>query len=126
MKKVFLFALLSLAFATAEAQRPGGMPRFGNMPQIDVKFNEYVAAPDGFDKERPDILRGTLEETTYESKTVGTTRKVTVYLPPKYDKSKKYPVLYLLHGIGGDHREWLQGVPGIIMDNSMPSRRLRR
>ena len=117
MKKVFLFALLSLTFATAEAQRPGGMPRFGNMPQIDVKFNEYVAAPDGFDKERPDIVRGTLEETTYESKTVGTTRKVTVYLPPKYDKSKKYPVLYLLHGIGGDHREWLQGVPGIIMDN---------
>jgi len=95
----------------------GGMPGFGNMPKIDVKFNEYVAAPDGFDKERADIARGTIEETTYESKTVGTTRKVTVYLPPKYDKSKKYPVLYLLHGIGGDHKEWLQGVPGIIMDN---------
>ena len=90
---------------------------FGQMPQIDVKFSEYVAAPDGFDKERADIARGTLEETTYESKTVGTTRKVTVYLPPKYDKSKKYPVLYLLHGIGGDHKEWLQGVPNIIMDN---------
>ena len=42
---------------------------------------------------------------------------MTVYLPPKYDKSKKYPVLYLLHGIGGDHKEWMQGVPNIIMDN---------
>ena len=117
MKKVFLFALLSLTFATANAQQGGGMRRFGNMPQINVKFNEYQAAPEGYDKETADIARGTIEETTYESKTVGTTRKVTVYLPPKYDKSKKYPVLYLLHGIGGDHKEWLQGVPGIIMDN---------
>ena len=117
MKKIVLFALLSLTFATVDAQPGGGMRRFGNMPKIDVKFNEYVAAPDGFDKEKADITRGTIEETTYESKTVGTTRKVTVYLPPKYDKSKKYPVLYLLHGIGGDHKEWLQGVPGIIMDN---------
>ena len=117
MKKIFVFALLSLAFATANAQPGGGMPMFGNMPKIDVKFNEYVAAPADFDKEKADIVRGTLEETTYESKTVGTTRKVTVYLPPKYDKSKKYPVLYLLHGIGGDHKEWLQGVPNIIMDN---------
>ena len=117
MKKLFLFALLSLAFATANAQPGGGRPMFGNMPKIDVKFNDYVAAPADFDKERADIAHGTLEETTYESKTVGTTRKVTVYLPPKYDKSKKYPVLYLLHGTGGDHKEWPQGVPNIIMDN---------
>ncbi len=117
MKRLLTFALLSLAFATADAQPGGGMPMFGRMPQIDVKFNEYVAAPDGFDKEQTDIARGTIEETTYESKTVGTTRKVTVYLPPQYDKTKKYPVLYLLHGIGGDHKEWLQGVPGTIMDN---------
>ena len=67
--------------------------------------------------ETPGIERGTIEEKEYQSKTVGTTRKVTVYLPPKYDKSKKYPVLYLLHGIGGDHKEWMQGVPNIIMDN---------
>lgn len=117
MKKFFVFALLSLAFATADAQPGSGNPMFGNMPKIDVKFNEYVAAPADFDKERADITRGTVEETTYESKTVGTTRKVTVYLPPKYDAKKKYPVLYLLHGIGGDHKEWMQGVPNIIMDN---------
>ena len=115
MKKLFVFALVSLAFTAAKAQPGGGM--FGNMPKIDVKFNEYVAAPADFDKEQAGIVRGTIEETTYESKTVGTTRKVTVYLPPQYDKTKKYPVLYLLHGIGGDHKEWLQGVPGIIMDN---------
>ena len=118
MKKTFLFALFSLACLTSHAQPGGGRPpMFGNMPQVNVTFNPYVAAPDGFDRESPDIARGTIEETTYESKTVGTTRKVTVYLPPQYDASKRYPVLYLLHGIGGDHREWLQGVPAIIMDN---------
>ena len=54
----------------------------------------------------------------YESKTVGTVRKATVYLPPKYKANKKYPVLYLLHGIGGDEVEWLNGgAPNVIMDN---------
>ncbi|MBQ4278005.1 MAG: esterase family protein [Bacteroidaceae bacterium] len=93
----------------------GGM--FGGMPQIEVTFNDYVAAPDGFDKEQAGIAKGTIEEVEYKSTTVGTTRKATIYLPPKYDKTKKYPVLYLLHGIGGDHKEWMQGVPNIIMDN---------
>jgi len=115
MKKVYLAALLALSFSAAYAQPGGGM--FGGMPQIDVKFNEYVAAPANFDKETAGIAHGTIEETEYQSKTVGTTRKVTIYLPPQYDKSKKYPVLYLLHGIGGDHKEWMQGVPNIIMDN---------
>ncbi len=114
MKKFYLGALFALSLVTANAQPGGGM--FGGA-QIDVKFNDYVAAPAGFDQETPGIERGTIEEKEYQSKTVGTTRKVTVYLPPKYDKSKKYPVLYLLHGIGGDHKEWMQGVPNIIMDN---------
>ena len=114
MKKFYIGALFALSLVTANAQPGGGM--FGGA-QIDVKFNDYVAAPAGFDQETPGIERGTIEEKEYQSKTVGTTRKVTVYLPPKYDKSKKYPVLYLLHGIGGDHKEWMQGVPNIIMDN---------
>jgi len=115
MKKFYLTALLALSMGAANAQPGGGM--FSPIPQIDVKFNDYIAAPEGFDKETAGIERGTIEEVEYKSSTVGTTRKVTVYLPPKYDKSKKYPVLYLLHGIGGDHKEWMQGVPNIIMDN---------
>lgn len=116
MKKIYFAALLAMAFtAAANAQPGGGM--FGGMPQIDVKFNDYVAAPADFDKETAGIEKGTIEVVEYVSKTVGTTRKATIYLPPKYDKSKKYPVLYLLHGIGGDHQEWMQGVPNIILDN---------
>ena len=44
--------------------------------------------------------------------------KLTIYTPPGFSTSKKYPVLYLLHGIGGDEKEWLTGgTPQIILDN---------
>ncbi len=120
MKKLLLtIAVLACGAFVAGAQ-PGGMGMgrgFGQMPQINVKFNPYVEAPAGYDAERPGIERGTIETVEYKSESVGTIRKATIYLPPKFDASKKYPVLYLLHGIGGDEREWLQGVPNIILDN---------
>src|ERR687883_269922 len=38
--------------------------------------------------------------------------------PPGYTKDKQYPVLYLLHGIGGDESEWPRGsAPDVILDN---------
>jgi len=74
--------------------------------------------PEGFDLAKSDIPHGTITTITYPSKTVGTDRKATIYTPPGYSKSKKYPVLYLLHGIGGDEKEWLNGGhPEIILDN---------
>ena len=116
MKKTLLtLAVLGLGVLAAQAQ-PGGMGGF-QMPKIDVTFDPYVEAPAGFDAERANIPHGTLETVEYKSNTVGTVRKATVYLPPKFDASRKYPVLYLLHGIGGDEREWLQGVPNVILDN---------
>lgn len=118
MKTVFLAALLSLTLTTANAQEPN-IPMFGGMQKIDVNFDEYKAAPQGFDQEREGIARGTVKLIEYQSESVGTTRKANVYLPPKYDAKKKYSVLYLLHGIGGDENEWYRdgGVPNIIMDN---------
>ena len=119
MKKIYFAALLSLTMMTANAQEPN-IPRgmFGG-PKIDVKFDEYKAAPDGFDKEREGVAKGTVKLIEYQSESVGTVRKANVYLPPKYDTNKKYSVLYLLHGIGGDENEWYRdgGVPNIIMDN---------
>ena len=92
---------------------------FGGRQNIDVKFDEYKPAPQGFDQEREGIAKGTVKLIEYQSESVGTTRKANVYLPPKYDAKKKYSVLYLLHGIGGDENEWYKdgGVPNIIMDN---------
>jgi enterochelin esterase-like enzyme len=75
-------------------------------------------APRGFDQPKAGIATGRLDSISYPSATVGTTRKALVYTPPGFSKSKKYPVLYLLHGIGGDEKEWLKGGrPQVILDN---------
>lgn len=75
-------------------------------------------APEGFDEVKPNIPKGNLDSITYKSKTVGTMRKALVYTPPGFNIKKKYPVLYLLHGIGGDEKEWFKhGKPQVILDN---------
>ena len=78
----------------------------------------YPNPPEGFDKARDGIKRGKLETVEYDSKTVGNQRKAIIYTPPGYSADQKYPVLYLLHGIGGDEEEWRRGAqPEIILDN---------
>ena len=74
--------------------------------------------PAGFNVKRDDIPHGNREMIEYDSKTVGTTRKMQVYTPPGYTTGKKYPVLYLLHGIGGDETEWERfATPDVLLDN---------
>ncbi len=63
-------------------------------------------APANFTKVRPDIPKGKLETITYNSKSIGFDRKAVVYTPPNYDANRKYPVLYLMHGIGGNETHW--------------------
>jgi len=80
--------------------------------------NTVIPAPFGFDIVQESIPHGKIDTITYTSKTVGTKRKALVYTPPGYSKDKKYPVLYLLHGIGGDEKEWFYGgQPQVILDN---------
>jgi enterochelin esterase-like enzyme len=75
-------------------------------------------APVGFDIPRDSITHGKIDTIIYKSKTVDTLRRALIYTPPGYSKKKKYPVLYLLHGIGGDEKEWLNGgKPQVILDN---------
>ncbi|SHM44051.1 Enterochelin esterase [Chitinophaga jiangningensis] len=74
--------------------------------------------PAGFDVPQPSAAKGTIDTIHYPSNTVGTTRRALVYLPPAFSPQKQYPVLYLLHGIGGDEMEWLRGgQPQVILDN---------
>ncbi|CAN5466722.1 hypothetical protein BH23VER1_BH23VER1_25760 [soil metagenome] len=78
----------------------------------------FPAAPGGFDRETAGSARGTVEVVTYHSKSVGSERKMMVYTPPGYTEDEDYPVLYLLHGIGGDEGEWQKHAkPGVILDN---------
>ena len=63
--------------------------------------------------------RGTVTYRWYDSKILGINRRVTVYTPYGYETSgKKYPVLYLLHGAGGDEEAWTSmGRTAQILDN---------
>jgi enterochelin esterase-like enzyme len=84
----------------------------------DDEAARFPAPPSGFDVRREGIDRGKLETVEYDSKTVGATRKAQVYTPPGYSADQKYPVLYLLHGIGGDEREWTRGgAADVVLDN---------
>ncbi len=75
-------------------------------------------APEGFDQARTGIATGKIDTIKYKSQTVGSTRRALIYTPPGYNKKMKYPVFYLLHGIGGDEKEWLNGGhPEVILDN---------
>jgi enterochelin esterase-like enzyme len=104
-------------FVTAPASRSAGMaPRRA----IVLNPDDVPAFPDP----PSDIIsekivpHGRLEMVSYDSKSVGTTRKMHVYTPPGYSTEKRYPVLYLLHGIGGDETEWQRyAKPNILFDN---------
>lgn len=95
--------------------------RFGG--PITLQADDVPAFPEpaaDIIQQREDIPHGKLETIEYDSKTVGTRRKMQVYTPPGYSKDagKKYPVLYLLHGIGGDETEWQRfASPHVMLDN---------
>jgi len=85
----------------------------------------FADPPAGFDVKREGIAHGQMEMIEYDSKTVGTKRKMLVYTPPGYSDDRKYPVLYLLHGIGGDETEWQRfAMPDVILDNLLADQRL--
>jgi enterochelin esterase-like enzyme len=74
--------------------------------QINSFAQEIIQpAVAGFDTIIANIPHGKIDTIVYYSKTVGVNRRAIIYTPPGYNKKKKYPVLYLLHGIGGDEKE---------------------
>jgi enterochelin esterase-like enzyme len=131
MKTLILLLILTWAWpAVAQnsnappergAGRRGEPRRFGG--PIELKDDDkpaFPVPPAGWDVRREGIPHGKLEMIEYDSKTVGTKRKMQVYTPPAYTKDTKYPVLYLLHGIGGDETEWQRlATPNVLLDNLM-------
>ncbi|MFM1770417.1 MAG: hypothetical protein RJA22_2946 [Verrucomicrobiota bacterium] len=99
--------------------RPGGRGGFGGPITLNPDDKPaFPPVPEGFDKAREGIRHGRLEMVEYPSKSVGNPRKALVYTPPGHEAGRKYPVLYLLHGIGGDENEWRRGGhPEVILDN---------
>ena len=65
------------------------------------------------------VPHGTVSRVWYNSPTLGMDRRMTVYTPAGYETSgKRYPVFYLLHGMGGDEEAWIAlGRTSQILDN---------
>ena len=101
--------------ANSETERDGS--RYNSMVM--------VSGPESAIWDFKDVPHGTLEQIWYPSPTLHMDRRrMYVYLPPNYeqDKAKKYPVLYLLHGGGGDEDAWtVMGRATVIMDNQIAS-----
>ena len=71
-----------------------------------------------------DVPHGTVSHVWYPSPVAGFNRRMTVYTPAGYETNTKtrYPVVYILHGIGGDEDSWLtHGRAAQILDNLIAS-----
>lgn len=73
-----------------------------------------------------DVPHGTVSVVTYESPDFGQTRRMAVYTPPDYDQGQnRLPVLYLLHGEGGDENTWVEhGSAHLIVDNLIAQKKI--
>ncbi len=100
-----LSLLASMCFSTAGAQS-------GDAGQA------YPLAPEGFDLRGDGVAEGQVERIEYDSSIVEGKRPALVYTPPGYTTEQTYPVLYLLHGIGGNETHWTSfGSADAILDN---------
>ena len=89
-----------------------GASRWGSGIEIPAKDQDFYALKD--------VPHGQLRENQYFSKTTNSVRRAYIYTPPGYDKDngKRYPVLYLQHGMGENETGWgSQGHANLIMDN---------
>lgn len=98
-------------------------------PQSQTPANEargarsifYIPAPDlAFEAYRPEIPHGLVSTMEYPSKSTNSLRRAVVYTPPGYETGgrRRYPVLYLVHGVGDSELSWTQkGRAAYILDN---------
>lgn len=79
----------------------------------------FIPGPESDIYQVADVPHGTVSSVWYDSPTLNIKRRMTIYTPPGYDEARKhYPVLYLLHGSGGDETAWLeQGRTAQVLDN---------
>ena len=69
-----------------------------------------------------EVPHGDVAKVWYDSPMLKMKRRMTIYTPAGYDKGKNYPVMYLLHGAGGDEDAWTTlGRAAQIMDNLIAS-----
>jgi enterochelin esterase-like enzyme len=91
----------------------------GSTPSTIASILEVRGDRPSFHDPQP-VPHGEVRAHWYESRTLGSLRRLSVYVPPGYDRdpSKRYPVLYLLHGANADDMAWQRlGRVNAILDN---------
>ncbi len=111
------FHYYQLVIDGAQVPDPGslyfyGASRWGSGVEVPAEDQDFYALKN--------VPHGQLREVLYFSRTGSSTRRCFVYTPPDYDKApnKRFPALYLQHGMGEDETGWgNQGHANLILDN---------
>jgi enterochelin esterase-like enzyme len=127
---VALFTAILPSVAQQAPPSPQGAVRGGGFGgAIVLGPDDKPAFPDppaGFNVRRDNIPHGEMMDVQYDSKTLGTRRQIRVYLPPGYSADRKYPTIYLQHGLGWNDLEWTQvRHADIVMDNLIADRKVQ-
>jgi len=94
---------------------------FANMPAFSMLF-VHGDGPAFYDVKN--VPHGAITTHFYHSTVTNGEREMLVYTPPGYDKSRKYPTLYLMGGSGDLAQTWyMHGQANFIMDNLLSERK---
>lgn len=113
--EMYMYLFVVDGVATADPNNPYVYRDFATISNVFVVGNGIAD-----DYKINDVSHGTLSHPWYHSNKLGKDRRLSIYTPAGYEKNKneKYPVLYLLHGYGGDEGEWSSfGRATQILDN---------
>lgn len=110
---IFILMILSMLIVTCKSDNISILVN----EEKEMGLSKEFEMPMNATTKRENVDYGELLPIDYYSKATEETRSAFVILPAGYDKSQKYPVMYLLHGIGGTEREWFQGKPQEVIGN---------
>jgi enterochelin esterase family protein len=103
-----------------DGQRIADPKNIHQVRDVGTISNIFLIGGDRADYYRvQDVPHGTVSKVWCHISTLGVDRRMTVYTPAGYESSsRRYPVLYLLHGMGGDEEAWTSlGRAAEILDN---------
>lgn len=102
-------------------------PRNPSISEDNNNVWNLVHVPGSSLEDTKDVPHGAVSSIHYYSKSLKKFRRMHVYTPPRYESgSGKYPVLYLLHGAGGNDHSWSSvGRAGFILDNLIAAGKAR-
>lgn len=103
---ILVLAIGSAAAGCADSQPQPGNPATG--PVSGSAAPSSAPAQTAAPSEPPEpVSPSVLESVEFRSEALGQTKRLKVYLPPGYDESREYPVLYMLHGYSGTESAWM-------------------